>query len=645
MAELMTMRDIAALARVQRPVVTVWRRRSRDGAHPFPPARERRHDQELFLRREVVSWLETTGRGNNPDARADAAAHSLALADEVDLAALSALLTLRHLAGGPLAEVGGREDLLDLADAHDPDGQYLFGELERLDDRAALARTADELVDAAWNVAAAHRRLLDARLRNPGEPLAQVALAPGARRLLTELIGALARELGEPALMDPTGCLGELFAEAASGGPFPALMMAGSTASHRLARRQLLLAEVPHRLVERADGEWSVTGPVAHLVVLPAADAPAATPLEQLDLIDEIALQSDERQLAVCLAPAATLTDALGGEALSRRDQLLRDGHVRAIVRLPPGCRPAQVREHAALWLLGPADPTPRAERWTMVADLGDRVLADLGGLVDDLVAAWQGSEGARRRAWAWLHAVPTRDLVSASGSLVSQRTHPAPGRAASGADRVVRLRSADTRGRLTGYRLLPLDQPAELVTVAQALKRGWLRIIAGRRLDPGGLPAGSVAVIDDPRRPLAQAPRIDRLSLLGRSGVELTEPGDIVFTVRPRPAAVVDAEGGNLVLTPARVLRVAGGAPLLPDTVAARINAQPSRVWRSWLLAAVPAADRESLGEALAGLAGHRAELVAELAALDALAHDLTDAVESRQLSITKENHGATSL
>ena len=72
MTQLMTMRDIAGLARVQRPVVTVWRRRARATPHPFPTSHLRRDGQELFLREEVVAWLEETHRGNNPDVRVEA---------------------------------------------------------------------------------------------------------------------------------------------------------------------------------------------------------------------------------------------------------------------------------------------------------------------------------------------------------------------------------------------------------------------------------------------------------------------------------------------------------------------------------------------------------------------------------------------
>ena len=644
MTQLMTMRDVAELARVQRPVVTVWRQRSRESAHPFPLCQERRGGQELFQRDEVVVWLETTGRGNNPDVRSEAAGHPGPVPSDADLAALSALITLRHLRGEPLSTLSTDDDLLDFAEAEDPDDRYLFSEVAAAQGPAALARRADELVAAAWDARAAHARLLGFWLRSAAGPLAQVALGSGARRLLLDLFGPLAGELGQPVVMDATGCLGDLFAEAATGWT-QAVVIDGSSPSHRIARRQLVLRDVPHRLVDRAGGDWSVSGPVAHLLVLPAADRPDSTSLDHLDLLDEIVLQADERQLVLCLAPAATLTDPLTGEALARRDQLLRDGRVRAILRLPAGCRRAHPREASGLWLLGDADPAPAAERRTMVADLSDRGLGDLAGLVDDLLAAWQGSEGARRRAWAHLRAVPTHDLVSASGSLTPRLAHHVPAVAVGGADRVVRLRADDAAGRLAGYRLAPLAGQPQFVTVGQAIARGWLRVLPGRRVDPRGLPAGSVAVIDDPRRPLVQAAAVDRLSLLDRADVDFTEPGDVVFTVRPRPAAMVDAEGGNLVVTPARVLRVLKDAPLLPDAIASRINAATLPGWRSWSLATIASPDREMLGEALAELAGHRARLAAELAALDTLTHDLTDAVESGQLSLTKENHGATSL
>ena len=65
--------DVAQLARVQRPVVSVWRTRSAGSGSPFPAPIATELGQEWFGAAEIVDWLEATGRGNNPDARQDAA--------------------------------------------------------------------------------------------------------------------------------------------------------------------------------------------------------------------------------------------------------------------------------------------------------------------------------------------------------------------------------------------------------------------------------------------------------------------------------------------------------------------------------------------------------------------------------------------
>lgn len=645
MPELMSLRDVAGLAHVRRPVVSVWRRRSRASAHPFPAPHQRRGSQELFLRDDIVAWLEATQRGNNPDVRADAASHTLlASGGRRDAEALSALLTLRHLAGRSVAALAA-DELLDLADEYDPDDRFLFGELERVDDLAGLALVTDDLVEAAWDEQSAHCRLMDARLRVPGSGLAQTGLSGQARKFVLGLFGPLSRELGRPAVMDATGCAVDTLVELGAALDLPAIVMNGATAAHRLTVRQLLLADVPHRTVDRGTGDWSVTGPVAHLLVLPTALDPMAHPVSQLELLDEVALQLDAQQLALCLAPASTLTDPLDGETVSRRDQFLRDGMVRAIVRLPAGLRPAHAREHSALWLLGPADQTPPAERRVLVGDLAGLTIAACEGLADDVLAAWQGREGARRRAWAHLHPVLTGDLIASSGSLVPPKPARSTSAHRSGADWAIDLHAADTAGRLAGYRYEVLDQTAEEVTIAQAVERGWVRVLPGRRLTLDGLPPGTVPVLDtgmvsgDAGRTRA----VDRLALLSRTSTELTEPGDIIFTVKPAPAAMIDTDGGSLVLAPARVLRLRPGAPLVARAIVARINAATTATWRTWTLRTVPEPDRAALGEALSHLAEERARLVADLAALDTLTNRLTTAVESRQLRITKENHGPT--
>ena len=71
---LLSMGDIARLAKVKRPVVSMWRQRQRTrvGSVAFPePAVT--SPAERFRADDVLQWLEDTGRGNNPDAAIDMA--------------------------------------------------------------------------------------------------------------------------------------------------------------------------------------------------------------------------------------------------------------------------------------------------------------------------------------------------------------------------------------------------------------------------------------------------------------------------------------------------------------------------------------------------------------------------------------------
>ena len=63
----LTMSDIAALAQVKRPVVSVWRRRPTVTGEllPLPSAVDKRHGIEFCAAADVVEWLVSTGRGNN----------------------------------------------------------------------------------------------------------------------------------------------------------------------------------------------------------------------------------------------------------------------------------------------------------------------------------------------------------------------------------------------------------------------------------------------------------------------------------------------------------------------------------------------------------------------------------------------------
>ena len=397
-------------------------------------------------------------------------------------------------------------------------------------------------------------------------------------------------------------------------------------------------------------GGWSATGPTLSVAVLPELAHPAADEVSQLGLVDDVALQLTSDQALVVLAPAALLTDPLDGQPGTQRDQLLRSGVVRSIVRLPAGFMPGRSRESMGLWLVTAPDGTAPADRRTLVADLSRRDLTPsrMEGLAMDLLAAWQGPEGARRRAWAHLHPVHTSGLLAADASLVPAapvRHHDASEAAGvTGSDWVVRLQGRAAR-HLPDFAFAIENGTPERLSLLQSAQRGWLRMIPGRRfaidsLDSSstgaGVPVWDAAAVTN----LTEQREVDRLALHGVVDPLFTEPGDVVFVNRPRPVAVVDRLGGAAVCAPARIVRARPGSPLVPDAIALRINAETSSDWRAWTFATV--LEPQTLRVAHAELTAQRDRLVSELAELDRFTHDLTTAAESRQLTLTlKEHHG----
>ncbi|MDD0859398.1 hypothetical protein NHF46_20095 [Arthrobacter alpinus] len=242
-----TLSDIANLAQVQRPVVSMWRSRSKNSTHPFPVSIGISGRQELFNAAEITDWLASTGRGNNPHAAEDAAAFATPLGLETKhthFAGLTALLALRCLMDIPL---GGQnaEDLVDSADEHDPDDEFLFTEIENLGPNLLdLAAYADLLTDASYTAAAAFEQLLGDRFRTGPAVQARTMLTSEA----IELLAATAVELTagseqEPVFTDDGGsdfllAVADILGEAA-----PATLCVGTLASEsaRLARRRMLV--------------------------------------------------------------------------------------------------------------------------------------------------------------------------------------------------------------------------------------------------------------------------------------------------------------------------------------------------------------------------------------------------------------------
>lgn len=685
---LMTMTDIADLARVQRPVVSVWRSRSAHTDRPFPQPVARRGGQDVFSAGEVATWLTNTRRGNNPDAIADAAAHaSLGYAsadDESTFSAVTALLALRTSSGRPFVAMSAA-DLLDLADEHDPDDAFLYSELESAGSALAdLATYVNALVEAAFGEGPAIERMMSDRFRRDLRSLGDTALGDTALTLVAEIATAL--RAGQPTdsvIVDSTGSASDVIlaihrVESARGDITVSTPDDNTDASRLLRRRLFVHGITREALAVQPSGAFAVQGAALHTAQLPPSHQPAMTPGEMLSAIDQIVLQMTDEQLAVVIAPAGVLTDAgLTREIDEARSTLLRSGRVRAVVRLPAGLLVHKPLQPQALWVLGATHAqVSLAERWTLVADLTETPLtpAAIDDLVSDLVASLGDRSSVRAHAFRYARLVLTRTLLASRDSLVAGArgaTTPAAS-AAQVALRVDELLAvltgnAPARTKSTTYtpadvsalaRLVihpvpPADEPADATvaaTVAQLLADGHVRYIPGNRLaaddldlEPTGRSATSIRVIG-PAELLGRAPvggrRIDRLRFAAAYPAgRITEPGDVIFCTSPHPAALVDDEGTSVVVFPARILRINVAEPggLVAAVTAADINALPPRDkrWRRWPLRQASPDERGALAVALASVRSEQRRAQQRLAQLEELTALLMSGVTAGSLTL----------
>ncbi|WP_413250846.1 hypothetical protein [Sinomonas flava] len=648
-APLLSLPDIARLAKVQRPVVSVWRMRAAGSDRPFPEPRGSQAGKELFDAREIGEWLEATRRGNNPEALADADAFSIRSAlehgDTRISAGLEALLVLAGLIGPPIDALSSAE-LLDEADDADPHDAFLWSEVEALgDDLSTAARYARRLIDAAYNPAAAFEQLaLAGRERRH-------LLSDDAAILAAVTATELLRDLGPgAALADPVPGSDEVplavVRMLGEEGDEPRLLLADDGGpSCRAARRRLLAhGAQPEALRVGPNGEFDLEGEAVVVAHLSGAD-----PERVLNAVENIAVQMDDRQRAVVMAPARALTDALGGPAESLRAELLRGGRVRAVVRLPEGTLPARPREAQALWVLGPAHgDVDLAERWTMVADLTGTPLtrAVREDLVSDLAASLLGREEIWQHAYRFARMTFTRNLTATRGSLVQLSSVPAR-RRRSAAELEVRLEALRAElgpesvpfalARGTGS-ALPPD------TLERLMAAGNLACLPGIRMDDGEASAAGAGTrvlgVRELSDPGATVRTVDLLEFVARHpSARLTEPGDVVFCTSPHPAAMVDEEGASVVPYPARILRISPADPggLSPALLAVDINGHPAgeRRWKQWRARRLPEAQRRPLAEAMGAVVREQAEARLRLKRLAELSTLLADAVASGALAL----------
>lgn len=692
----LSLSDIARLAGVRRPVVSMWRRRPHP-AHAFPSPVARVAGEERFDAAEVIEYLDATGRGNNPEAADDLVAHTkLAQVTNLDettaVDGLLALIALATLSEDALTAASS-DELMARARKADPDDTFLLREVMALgSDLERLAAHADDITNAAYSAKRAFELVLRRHAASAHRGFAATSLVDPARTLVAKVADALASDATDEGaiFVDVTDGVADLLValdETYAGqlGSSVATLAVDSSMA-RLARRRLRTHDIHRVDVKRSDaGDFTLARtPEAvsvHLLQLPPASTPDLSDLDVLDAIDNLVLQLDDSSRAIVIGPASALVDRLPSAELERvRDGILRSDRLRAVVRLPKGLMPRAPRRALALWAIGPAHPTiPVAERWTVVADVSDEHLDDAvtEGIVTDVLGAMTPDERSAKRGhdltalddteaaeqvvghrFRFGRRVATSQLVLGRRSLIDGTVprvrldvHQPPGAEVAATAQLLmeRLDLPALAGVRVGVNPVDAASPPEWTTVAQALTEKHLHMLPGNRLaaddldsGPDGLAVlGSAEILDSSQR----GSRRIALTTFATSYPtgRLTEPGDVVVCSSPRVGAIVDEDGGSVVLAPARILRIprAGKPRLFAPTLAADVNSSADgrvRDWRRWPLRLLTPEGVHALARVSAAVDADRRALRDRLDALDRLTATLTHGLADRTVKISTE-------
>lgn len=647
-----TMSGIARLARVQRPVVSMWRSRTLRSDDPFPAPVDDDPLGPRFDSAEIAAWLVRTGRGNNPDAVLDAAAHSMP-AGSGALTTLTALLALRELHGSPIGALDAA-DLMRTARDVDPDDTMLRAEIAACgDDLPALAHHIDAAVDADYSASAALDRMLIAARVDRG-----LALSEPALQLVEVVAQAVASAVeastgASPTLvLPPSGnspLLRRLVGSADREGDVQ--VPAAADADVRMLRRMLTIAR--QATVARAFDDPSTAVRALHVLHLPATGA--VDPLPGLAEIDDVALSLAEDEHAIVVGPAATLIDSLQGEPDRLRSNILRLSRVRSIVRLPRGCAPGAPRAHLAMWLLGPTQhDVSAADRTILTIDLDDIELTDdvRHDATLDVISSLGDRYGRHLRAFRFGRSVPLRTLLALGRELVPSRVPTVP----TVASAEVVSRFFDARSQVDAFasglpRVAPLATPrapSAPKLLGDLVRDRRIRRYSGTRVPEsvftdevsGGFRVISAAVL----RGETAVRYVDRLRFaqLGRSA-RLTEPGDVIVVGGERPTAMLDTLGSQVVEAPAAILRVDRGAeaPVEPALLAHDIRRFASGDWRTWPVRQLALTDQEAMRGSLADIGDHIAQLREKIAQLKDYEQALVDGFVAGVLTPAGEHTG----
>lgn len=604
---LISMPEIAELAGVQRPVVTVWRRRH-NGSFPRPVGGDA--GRPLFEAQAILDWLVATGRANRetlePDLRQYALWHLGSRMKPEDLIAFAtALICLRGLDGDePLQSGAGWAVDLDARASHiDPADLLLLSEIRALpDDAGWLVHAIDELVEAAWGCRQAFERLLATRNRLNAPALYRDAISPDLTGLMAAISGASeqAATHNTVAVVDPWAGTGDLLtavvAAIGENGQPRISAVTGSEQMSRLLRRRLSVWELPMADVDvrtrsrpPATTDWRVL-----VTALPYRPQENRSREGHLRFLARLATDLGPGQAAVVLGPADLLAEQMPPTQAGIRSEILRTDAVEAIITLPGGLMPFRPGYQASLWVLR-RDESGRGQGRLLQADVSDRPLTAqvVNDLVEDVTTWRRGGYHPAAHRRALTTPVRVADLLSGHSSLTGPRRPELPEANTLRHSRVALLLDLQTQLAEHAQHALPPpltanmaareDEARPTVTIGTLIKKEQVKRLKGARIAAEHVTdGGHHRVIGIPELTGQARPghrMVDRLVLAERyPRVRLTEPGDVIVAITADVMALVDIDGFSIAEYPAAVLRVnSEGRTLTPRTLVALIGSAPS--------------------------------------------------------------------
>ena len=200
---------------------------------------------------------------------------------------------------------------------------------------------------------------------------------------------------------------------------------------------------------------------------------------------------------------------------------------------------------------------------------------------------------------------------------------------------------SLTTSENIPGYDVAVAAGPGQVVLRHRSLRElelaNQLVMRRGTRIDLAtAVPSGTVRVLSaDGRTDGVQLDPFDAARVYRRA--TRTEPGDVVFLEHPRPTAMVDTDGGALVASPSRILRLQPGAPIGPHALAALINelAPAGTDWPTWSVPDLQPTAARALDTALAAAAEHLRTLRTHEHAMQDLTRNLIEGVAAGAITL----------